>query len=130
MAVMRAPRRRPVGPVVSLLVMIAATACTATNAKPPIGGQGEARLSAADAALAEATRRRALETKLSRETAFWSNEASGNAGRVMPVRTYRTTSGYYCRVYRASVFAGGRTAVRTATACRDEDGVWQDIPES
>ncbi len=123
-------RRSTTGPILALAMSVVVAACVATAPTPPSDRQAGPQLTAEDRSLVEATRRRALESKLSGKAATWSNRASGNAGRVKPLRTYRTTSGYYCRVYRASVSGAGGSNVRTVTACRDDSGVWQDLPES
>jgi len=88
-------------------------------------------LSGVDLQLAAEARQQALETKLSQAPTFWTNEATGNAGVITPLRTYRTSTGYYCRVYQERIHhRTGSPVTRTATACRDDGGVWRNISEN
>jgi surface antigen len=77
-----------------------------------------------DRAIARDRFQDALETRHSLQAAEWHNDASGNSGAVMPVRTFRIPSGHYCREFRESLVNAGTLAERTGTACRREDGVW------
>lgn len=78
--------------------------------------------------LARATVQEALETQRSRASLSWTDEDDGSRGEVTPLRTFRTTAGYYCREYVEVVetAADGRTQ-RQRTACRDSDGQWKLI---
>ena len=102
----------------------------ALNATSPAHAVGAAAMTVEDRRLAGRAVQRALETKLSGISVRWNNDASGNAGSVTPVRTYRTTGGRYCRVYeerlfRRDVLSDGRQK----TACRGDRGTWRDIPQ-
>lgn len=77
-----------------------------------------------DRAYAHASLQDALETRRSLQAAKWHNDASGNSGEIMPVRTFRILSGAFCREFRESLVKAGAPAERTGTACRREDGVW------
>lgn len=65
-----------------------------------------------------------LERQLSGEQVVWQNPVTGNAGTVTPVRTFRNTSGEWCREYREDVSLGGERSSRHAIACRSNDGTW------
>lgn len=77
--------------------------------------------------LARMTVQEALETQHSRESLSWI-DGDGSRGEVTPLRTYRTTAGYYCREYLEVIetAADGRTQ-HHRTACRDSDGRWKLI---
>lgn len=77
-----------------------------------------------DRVFARASLQDALETRRSLQAAEWRNDASGNSGAIMPVRTFRIQSGHFCREFRESLVNAGALAERTGTACRREDGVW------
>lgn len=105
--------------VLAFALAVPAAAETPTSALPE-----------GDRALAGDTRQRALETAPSNVSIFWNSPTSGNAGVVTPVRTYKTTTGYYCRVYRERVIRqAAEVQTTTATACRDDAGIWRTIRE-
>ena len=72
-----------------------------------------------------ATVSRALETRMSGEPVDW--ESGEVSGRVIPLRTYRSRSGHWCREYaRTTRFREGPISV-LALACRTDDGQWVTI---
>lgn len=81
----------------------------------------------ADVSLANAALDRALESHLSGARASWRNRASGHHGTITPVRTFRLSSGGYCRDYEEELVIGSDSELYTATACRDTSGLWQPI---
>jgi surface antigen len=78
------------------------------------------------AVLARMTVQEALETARSRTSLSWADAEGGSKGEITPLRTYRSTTGYYCREYVEIVetSADGRSS-RQRTACRDSDGLWK-----
>jgi len=78
--------------------------------------------------LARNTVQEALETARSRTSLSWTYVEDGSKGEIMPLRTYRSTTGYYCREYMEIVYVSpdGKTS-RQRTACRDIDGLWKPI---
>ena len=67
----------------------------------------------------------ALETQVSGESVDW--ESGEVSGRVVPLRTYRSQSGHWCREYeRTTRFEAGTISV-LALACRTGDGQWVTI---
>jgi surface antigen len=78
--------------------------------------------------LARNTVQEALETARSRTTLSWNYAEDGSRGEITPLRTYRSSAGFYCREYLEVVDAGpeGR-ARRQRTACRDNDGLWKPL---
>src|SRR5437764_13227341 len=61
---------------------------------------------------------RTLETAPSGETGRWRNDATNRSGSVRPLRTFRTTSGYFCRDFQESIAANGADEPQIRTACR------------
>ena len=78
-----------------------------------------------DMAIADQAVQQALETHTSGVTLTWRNIDNGHAGSITPIRTYKTKSGYFCRVYTEAVNVAGTTRRYQETACRDRDGVWK-----
>lgn len=67
---------------------------------------------------------RALERRPSGETEFWRITGVA-AGRVTPLRTWRSKSGHWCREYEERIeLADGRTQATRAIRCRTADGRW------
>jgi len=47
---------------------------------------------------------------------------------VMPIRTWKSVSGHYCRQYELTVTQPGGEPNRTeSTRCRDSDGIWKKV---
>ncbi len=70
----------------------------------------------------------ALETHVSGAPAEWHNPDSGSRGRVEPVRTFKISTGQWCREYVHTLEFHGRWELREsrrAIACRGADGVWK-----
>ena len=60
-------------------------------------------------------------------TAFLVN---GNEVMVMPMRTWKSVSGHYCRQYEITVTKPASGPDRTGSIrCRDGDGVWKKLKE-
>ncbi len=68
-----------------------------------------------------------LETLPSERNRLWENNKSGNSGIIMPLRTYKSKAGYYCREYRELINVRQEQAVYYDTACRNKDGKWYPI---
>jgi surface antigen len=92
-----------------------------------LGGAIGDRLDAADRAQAQAAAARALESVPSGQSVTWHNPDSGHTGTVMPVRTYQTASGQYCREYQQTITIGGEKHQSYGTACRQPDGTWSIV---
>ena len=99
-------------------------------ADAPRSAQGQDRdafykeLTEGDLVIARASLQEALEKRRSLDVGQWRNAATGASGSVMPTRTFRIQSGFFCRDYRETVLAAGALADRIGTACRDNNGVW------
>lgn len=69
----------------------------------------------------------ALETGASEQPLSWQGEA-GAAGTVTPLRTFKITTGHYCRDYREVVSRGTVSVAAVRRACRTQSGVWRQVP--
>ncbi len=69
----------------------------------------------------------ALEHTRTNQATGWRNPDTGNFGSVMPVETYQTSTGQYCREYLQTVVIGGQQQQAYGTACRQPDGSWKII---
>ena len=100
----------------------------AQNPAPTAGDPAYSGLPPRAEVLARNTVQEALETARSRTSLSWTFAENGSKGEITPLRTYRSTTGYYCREYVEVVESGveGRTS-RQRTACRDTDGLWKPI---
>jgi len=59
----------------------------------------------------------------------WRNEATGNAGEVLPRQSFTDPAGRLCRQYEHSVVVEGRREAGIGTACRNPDGNWAVVDE-
>ena len=82
-------------------------------------------LSANEVSLARQTIQLALEKNLSKENRYWTGDKLGTYGFVTPLRTFRITSGYYCREYLETVATTSDVVSATKIACRDGDAIWK-----
>ncbi len=69
----------------------------------------------------------ALEGNPSGVAESWQDAATGHQGTVLPVRTYQTQSGLFCRDYTVTFVEDSGTRSESDTACRDTNGVWKDV---
>jgi surface antigen len=83
-----------------------------------------ALLTPGEVALAATTMQEALETDPDGKSRSWTNEATGRAGTIKPVRTYVTRNGYYCRAYQEELRSGPKRERFRHDACRNEKGLW------
>lgn len=79
-----------------------------------------------DESLQKAAIQYALERERSGNATQWVNPDSGNAGSVVPVRTFQDRSGQFCREFQ--IIAEGPPPAQPilAVACRNEQGVWDE----
>ncbi len=66
-----------------------------------------------------------LEQHVSGEPVEWRNPDSGAQGRVMPVRTFKSASGQWCREYEVRIDSTGGAQIERGIACRTEAGEWR-----
>ena len=84
-------------------------------------------LDKADAAAANQTTQRALETAQPGQSLPWSNQQSGNSGTVTPRAYYQTSDGSYCREFEQTIIVGGQKQSAYGKACRQPDGSWKIV---
>ena len=65
-----------------------------------------------------------LEAQISGETSEWRNPDSGALGQVMPVRTFKSASGQWCREYETRTERAGLVEIERGIACRGGEGQW------
>ena len=121
-------------PVIALFVMAVALIGPAPDAQSSadlteaIADRLYRGLDENDVGLARETVQKALETMRSDHSLAWSSAASGVTGRVTPLATFKTSTGYFCRRYREAVIGGANGAASSIrVACRDDDGVWRPV---
>ncbi|MFV9876212.1 MAG: RT0821/Lpp0805 family surface protein [Rickettsiales endosymbiont of Dermacentor nuttalli] len=68
-----------------------------------------------------------LERLSSGQTTTWHNPDTGHSGSFTPIKTYRASSGQYCREYNQTVNISGQVHKAYGTACRQPDGSWQVV---
>jgi surface antigen len=73
----------------------------------------------------EAAVTEALEKRLSGASIEWASPASGLRGAVTPTRTFRDTSGQWCREYEEHIRYGSDIEHRRGIACRTGEGEWK-----
>ncbi len=69
----------------------------------------------------------AMENNKSGVISSWRNPDSGNAGAVIPNRTYVNNNGQNCREYTQTIKIGGKVQEGFGKACRRSDGSWEII---
>jgi surface antigen len=69
----------------------------------------------------------ALENAPTRTSTAWRNPDTGNRGEIVPIETYQTSQGQYCREYQQTVWIGGEQQHAYGTACRQPDGSWKIV---
>ena len=67
----------------------------------------------------------ALENTPNQQAADWQNHSTGLSGSTVPIKTYQTSYGQYCREYLATVQIDGAMQQAFGTACRQADGNWK-----
>jgi surface antigen len=68
-----------------------------------------------------------LENNRTDQAASWHNPETGADVSIVPVRTYQSPSGDYCRQYHVDIHMGGRRADGHGTACRQPEGTWKSV---
>jgi len=73
------------------------------------------------------TTQSALEYKKAGGTAAWVNPDSGHSGSITPTKTYVADDGKPCRDFKQTIEVDGQLEEINATACRQENGIWQIV---
>lgn len=112
----------PLAASLAALLIGAAGGYYASSTKPE-GALQEARLARpGEESRLEQILSNALETQVSGTRVAWQN---GGSGAIVPVRTFRTRSGQYCREFQITRLAQGAPVSEGGIACRQNDGVWK-----
>jgi surface antigen len=88
-----------------------------------LGNEAGKSLDRADRLYASRAEHEALEYTPSGSSTPWRNPDTGS---VMPIETYETASGQYCREFQHQAQIGGHARDVYGTACRTPDGQWQE----
>lgn len=92
--------------------------------------QSYASLTSGDRATAWQVRQTALEKRKSGEAENWQSTTTNMRGSVVPIRTWKTQAGIFCREFEERLGTGpDAMALTTASACRGNDGLWRSIVE-
>ncbi len=90
-----------------------------------MGSQLGAQLDERDRLLAGQTLQNSLELNQNAIPRQWKNPDNGHSGAVIPVKTYQTQTGQYCREFQQTITVGNQTQDAWGTACRQPDGSWK-----
>jgi len=117
--------------VATVISAAALSACSIGPWAPPpeaVRAAGSDKAAMADDGFRDIALQHALSDKLSAEPHHWGNPVTGRYGTIMPVASYRTSKGYYCRRYLEHLYEAGIGWVeREGVACRDDRGVWLPV---
>lgn len=105
----------------ALLLALPLGACAALESADP---DTYSRLSQQDVAIAARLMQQTLESAPDGATRRWTNDGTGHAGTITPVKTYVTQNGYFCRDYREEIALADGGQRFFHTACRTEDARW------
>jgi surface antigen len=92
-----------------------------------LGNQIGAGMDEQDKQLAALSSQRALEAAPTGNSVEWRNPDNGHYGTVTPSKTYRDSTGKYCREYTQKIVIDGKQQSAHGTACREPDGTWQVV---
>ena len=74
----------------------------------------------------------ALDINPDGQVRWWHNEMTGHYGSIVPIASYITEQGVFCRDYRDIQTIGGQEVVYSSRACRTDGSSWiwvEDIAE-
>lgn len=94
-----------------------------------LGNSIGSSLEKADQLSAQKSTYQALEYNRVGQASSWNNTDTSKQtyGNAMPTRTYRLSSGQYCREYQQDITVGGQLQRAYGTACRQRDGSWKIV---
>lgn len=84
-------------------------------------------LSGSDQVVATTSFQHALENNQSGTATNWHNPDTDHSGTTLPIKTFQTADGVYCREFQQANIIGDRPQQGYGTACRQSDGSWQFI---
>ncbi len=86
---------------------------------------GFSSLSLTDESAVQKALMRGLEKELSGTRVAWTNPDTGHEGEIVPVRTFQSENGQYCREFVEIRNIAGSNYDQGGIACRRADGVWK-----
>ena len=98
-------------------------ACLMLAACTNVGG-GRSLVAESDINMMERTLQLALDVHPDGEGRTWRNSVTGHSGSIVPIASYITEHGVFCRDYRDTQMVGGRETVYISRACRADDSSW------
>ena len=104
------------------LLLLGLACCTTVDTQPLYHQMDKADVQLANQALAKA-----LETRTKGQSLTWFNPANRHSGSVTPLRTFRHSSGEWCRDYRELLYIGKASQQWQDTACRNQQGSWRPL---
>jgi len=69
----------------------------------------------------------ALEYNKSGTAATWNNPDFLQSGSTVPIKTFQTADGVYCREFQQTIIIGNKEEQGYGTACRQPDGSWRIV---
>ncbi len=82
---------------------------------------------AADCPLVGNTFQQALTTAKTGSTSRWRSRGTGHSGTLTVIRTFRNAQGVFCRNFRQTVTANGRTKRASGVACQGRNNSWRIV---
>ncbi|MFO1372268.1 MAG: RT0821/Lpp0805 family surface protein [Candidatus Competibacteraceae bacterium] len=82
-------------------------------------------VSLADEAAIQKALMQGLEKELSGTRVAWSNPDTGHQGAIVPIRTFQSETGQYCREFMEFRKVAGSTYDQGGVACRHAEGIWK-----
>jgi len=76
---------------------------------------------------ADQTFQYALEYNKSGTAASWHNPDAEHSGATVPLKTFQTADGIYCREFQQTIMVADQPQAGYGTACRQPDGSWQIV---
>lgn len=126
--VRRLPRHTlPIAASIAAVVALGAFGYRLHQAQLDAAKEAVIAAQARERAVLAATVNHVLETVVSGKSVAWEVPETGARGAVTPIRTYRSTSGHWCREYRVQGEGKGGTTNRRGLACRTGDKEWRTV---
>ena len=119
--------RWPLGMTIAVIAALGLSACIATTAADQgrvSAADPQGSMTADDTRIAALSMQIALERRSENEPSTWTNDVSGNHGRIVPRSSYLSDGGSVCRRFDETMTVAGRTHTAHRVACRDGDGRW------
>jgi anti-sigma factor RsiW len=117
----------PIAASIAAVVVLGAVGYRLHEAQLDAAKEAVIAAQARERAVLTATINHVLETVVSGKSVAWEVPETGVRGAVTPIRTYRSTSGHWCREYRVQEEAASKTTDQRGVACRTGDKEWRTV---